>query len=560
MSKLLEQIASYAPLSETQADACIDAVQMLREIVAQGEYTRASLRIILQKHAVVDRPVSGEVVLRKGAYGGDVYFRIAGELRIIVGAPDNFRLRGLYDAPKQVSDDAAGLLRRMAQAFKGLRPETRTIGDGDASPGAADLSGSRRLLLSKSDRELILAECETTILPEADSAIVGEQATLAAGARLATIYAERDSVLLRMNWRGVRILFKGSATFREELKRKNTSAKVITSILRGFPALAGLDPDVLAELAAASMLETHGDRDWGASPKAAGELPVVREGDHLNGLVLVSAGFGRVSRRFDAGEKTLGFLRRGDVFGVAEIKETLATDKPAVASRTLHMVNHLQLLIIPLPAVRKHLGADNLPEDTGTQEAAALDEASLLFPSSDVADYLISNRLINGKKAMVIDLNRCVNCDDCVRACAAVHGGNPRFVRAGPTYMNILTASACMHCTEPVCLTDCPTDAITRNEDSGNVLIDEAKCIGCGACAKLCPYDNIRLVEIRDEQGERVIKADSGVPVVKATKCDYCEGLPAGPACARACPHDALKRMDMADQSALTKVLSQNEV
>ena len=52
-----------------------------------------------------------------------------------------------------------------------------------------------------------------------------------------------------------------------------------------------------------------------------------------------------------------------------------------------------------------------------------------------------------------------------------------------------------MHCADAVCLIDCPTNAIHRDDDTGTVVIDDATCIGCAACASACPYDNIRMAE-----------------------------------------------------------------
>ena len=49
----------------------------------------------------------------------------------------------------------------------------------------------------------------------------------------------------------------------------------------------------------------------------------------------------------------------------------------------------------------------------------------------DMLEFLVDNRTINGTASMLIDLDRCTRCDDCVRACASTHNNNPRFIRHG---------------------------------------------------------------------------------------------------------------------------------
>jgi Fe-S-cluster-containing dehydrogenase component len=119
-----------------------------------------------------------------------------------------------------------------------------------------------------------------------------------------------------------------------------------------------------------------------------------------------------------------------------------------------------------------------------------------------------------------------------------------------------MVANACMHCVDPVCMIGCPTGAIGRDGETGNVIINDATCIGCATCAGTCPYSNIRMVEIRDEGGAFILDDDSRQPIVKATKCDLCIDNLGGPACERACPHDALVRIDMTNVTGLSKWLN----
>jgi Fe-S-cluster-containing dehydrogenase component len=171
-------------------------------------------------------------------------------------------------------------------------------------------------------------------------------------------------------------------------------------------------------------------------------------------------------------------------------------------------------------------------------------------------EFLVDRRLMNGHQAMVIDLDRCTRCDDCVRACAATHDNNPRFTRQGPRHGPLMVAQACMHCVDPVCMIGCPTGAIGRDEATGVVRINDRTCIGCSTCAQGCPYDNIKMVEIRDRRGALLVDATTQQPLAKATKCDLCIDLPGGPACQRACPHDALVRLDLGNLGGLAQWVS----
>ena len=112
--------------------------------------------------------------------------------------------------------------------------------------------------------------------------------------------------------------------------------------------------------------------------------------------------------------------------------------------------------------------------------------------------------------------------------------------------------NACMHCLDPVCMIGCPTGAIGRDPQSGNVTINDMTCIGCATCANSCPYENIRMVEINDTKGRKILDQETNQPIVKATKCDFCIDQLGGPACQRACPHDALIRLDLTEPTEAT--------
>ncbi|HEY3498874.1 MAG TPA: 4Fe-4S binding protein, partial [Polyangiaceae bacterium] len=155
------------------------------------------------------------------------------------------------------------------------------------------------------------------------------------------------------------------------------------------------------------------------------------------------------------------------------------------------------------------------------------------------------------RSLLAIDLEACVRCGHCAWSCAEAHG-SARLERRGEKVKlalrdasgvlaerALLVARACQHCKEPACLVECPTGAILRAAD-GAVFVREDLCTGCGACAKACPWDAIRMAPRSPEQA-----GGQGTSALVAVKCDLCHGLE-GQACVSACPTGAIVRADPA--------------
>jgi Fe-S-cluster-containing dehydrogenase component len=318
---------------------------------------------------------------------------------------------------------------------------------------------------------------------------------------------------------------------------------------------------------------SYGDYDWSGDYKRlaqAGsvrpekEPVIVQEGDYPNGVVLLRAGFARVSQKFGSGERTLNYIGAGQFFGFEEIAHNFRKpQEPVVFQYTLRAIGYTHLLVVPTRVMEEvvlpTLSEKELPpliSPASAAEQSRLDGGSAGAMreriGGDTMEFLTANRFFNGTATMVIDLDRCTRCDDCVRACASTHDNNPRFLRHGPASGRLMIANACMHCADPVCMIGCPTGAIHRESFAGQVVINPVTCIGCKACANNCPYEAIRMVEIRDEEGEFMAGEDLK-PILKATKCDLCIENYGGPACERACPHGALERMNLNDLESLAE-------
>ncbi len=148
------------------------------------------------------------------------------------------------------------------------------------------------------------------------------------------------------------------------------------------------------------------------------------------------------------------------------------------------------------------------------------------------------------KLAMVIDSSRCIDCKACMVSCSTANsvpaGQHRNWVKVKlPDYTAArpgghFQPGACMHCQNPTCVEACPSGATYRRQDTGEVVIDEKLCIGCGNCMPSCPY------------GARYIHEKRRV----ADKCDYCasrraQGL--DPACVGTCPTRARVFGDLDD-------------
>jgi Fe-S-cluster-containing hydrogenase component 2 len=92
-----------------------------------------------------------------------------------------------------------------------------------------------------------------------------------------------------------------------------------------------------------------------------------------------------------------------------------------------------------------------------------------------------------------MDLDLCVKCDNCVKACESLHGES-RLVRSGVTIGKYLVPVVCRHCEDPRCMNSCPTGAVERRPE-GEIYFQYDMCIGCGNCAIACPYDSIAMIE-----------------------------------------------------------------
>jgi carbon-monoxide dehydrogenase iron sulfur subunit len=152
---------------------------------------------------------------------------------------------------------------------------------------------------------------------------------------------------------------------------------------------------------------------------------------------------------------------------------------------------------------------------------------------------LVKQKTKNKKhpKRIIIREEYCMGCRLCEVYCITQHskskdiikaykGEEPRpesgiyFEERGP----ISFALQCRHCDDAPCLEACLTGAMYRDRETGRVLHNPDKCVGCWMCIMACPYGVIKL----DLVEKKV-----------ASKCDLCIEAEF-PACVEHCPNEAI--------------------
>jgi len=128
-----------------------------------------------------------------------------------------------------------------------------------------------------------------------------------------------------------------------------------------------------------------------------------------------------------------------------------------------------------------------------------------------------------------IEMNRCIGCLSCMLTCAAVNQYDHSILKSA---IRIKTSGGltgkfisivCQACKDDVpCAEACPTGALVRRQ-SGGVLLEKDKCVGCERCVTACTIDAI------------YFDFDTKRPIV----CKHC-GV-----CARFCPHGCLRLQEV---------------
>jgi CRP-like cAMP-binding protein len=333
-------------------------------------------------------------------------------------------------------------------------------------------------------------------------------------------------VMLEM-LRNVLDILQRNKTFRAQLEG-NYRARALDSHLRSVPIFSSLTKDFIDHL-----------RDRVELVRFSPGQVICRQSEPADSFYLVRIGFVKVSEERPGGELILAYLARGGYFG--EI--ALLTGNPRTA--TCSALDHVE--VVRIARTDFELMLERFPEIRARLEAIAQERIQenrkrMTQLQTLPVDQFLANGLMEAQSLLVLDLERCTRCDQCVHACADAHDGVSRLVREGLRFDKYLVATSCRQCRDPLCMVGCPVGSI-RRRNSLEVIIEDW-CIGCGLCANNCPYGNINLHPFPAELDDpaRPGRKIAGTRL-KATSCDLCHDH-AEPSCVYACPHDAAHRVN----------------
>ena len=477
-----------------------EAEELLQLPVFQGV---SGTFLELNRGAIVKRRFgAGEVVCREGEFGSTAFYILEGKARVSLSAPM---------AHVKTEGGARGFFKRLKSTLAARDTDTR---EGEVSDRTIPIDASVDLNYGNPVAELGPGD------------LFGEMTCMNFYPRSATVVAETDVVAFEMLRNVLDIMLKNK-TFRAQIDQ-NYRRRALENHLRGVPMFAELSPDFIEHLKGRVELQRF----------APGQV-IARQGDTARSFYLVRIGFVKVSETYPGGELVLAYLSRGDYFG------EIGLLGGGVRTATCTALDHVEVVRIAgddfremverFPSVRQGL------EAVAAERQAANQQRMQTVQNTSI-DQFLSQGLMEAQSLLILNLENCTRCDACVNACADAHQGVTRLVRDGLRFEHYLVATSCRQCRDPLCMVGCPVGAI-RRRNSLEVIIEDW-CIGCGLCARNCPYGNINLhpFEVTADDPERPGRKKAMMKQ-KATSCDLCTHLKE-PSCVYACPHDAAHRVD----------------
>ncbi len=413
---------------------------------------------------------------------------------------------------------------------------------------------------------LIRGAVAATIGPEArevaqlqGGSFFGEGTLISGQPHTVTYWAREPCTVIEVPRRAFELYMRKPGPFRNVMDQSYTE-RSLASHLRLFLDSPKIDAKMLASLVQRVKLRIF-----------ARDEAIIREGQEADSFYLIRDGHVRVVKKMSGGDqRTVAYLNDGGYFGESSVLNGGRRDFSVFAMGKVEVVQVMRNDLIALVNLDDSL-ADRF------QEKSKIQPGEGAFREGFVNE-VVERGVVKATSALVIHLDTCTRCGNCVKACAELHDGISRLTRRGmffeaPAEENqkpepLLVTTSCMHCLDPECMIGCPTGAITRDVNGEVVILDS--CIGCTNCARRCPYGNISMAEIPEKEiadsayqapliggylklwrkpGTEPVSPAAEKPTQKAVvrrvavKCDLCQAYNYNHGCVHNCPYGAIERM-----------------
>ena len=286
----------------------------------------------------------------------------------------------------------------------------------------------------------------------------GELALLGRGERKASVKSRTDSHMLELR----KVHIDKNLRKHKQVKRRLEAIYTRNAILnfiqhsRYFRQLVEESKEMLVSN---SKLDSYGKDDVIAS-----------EGAPAQALYVVRSGFVRVSRGVEGekGEEILAYLGPEDFFGDEEATKSAPYGATAVA------VEPVECIVVPRTTVWSiYVKQPELFSEFRRYSTARSAQQSGLLQSKTSMGFVrdvLEAGLGQARSALIINMESCVRCGNCVQACDDLHGFS-RIARRGKKmthrtslesakkHESLYFPTSCLQCATPECMVGCPTGA-----------------------------------------------------------------------------------------------------
>jgi carbon-monoxide dehydrogenase iron sulfur subunit len=142
-------------------------------------------------------------------------------------------------------------------------------------------------------------------------------------------------------------------------------------------------------------------------------------------------------------------------------------------------------------------------------------------------------------KLLLVDMDKCTGCKQCSLACSLTKEdffdparGRIKILKREDIALGVQLL--CEQCEAHPCVDACSDGALSRDDKTGIITVNEETCTQCGSCVDACPYHGIRL------------HPETSIPMI----CDLCGG---NPYCVNHCVPGALLWVDRTDELFASK-------